>query len=91
MQKDVRKMLDKHRELTHSEMKKVVSHVQRADGDWYQNTLMIEGCETPFRYKRRKRYHELKGARVDMTYYPATEHIAGIEMDVMNVVRIRRS
>lgn len=84
-------MLAKHQELTHSEMKKVVSHVQRADGEWFQNTLLIADCDTPFRYKRRKRYRDLRGARVNLTYYPGSEKIAGIEMEVMRVVRLRRS
>ena len=89
--KPVAKLLDRHRELTHSQNKKVVSHAQREDGEWSINTLMIEGCDEPFRYKRKKRYRDLKGARVDLTYYPATETVAGLNIDVMNVVRIRRS
>ena len=89
--KPVAKLLDRHRELTHSQNKKVVSHAQREDGEWSINTLMIEGCDEPFRYKRKKRYRDLKGARVDLTYYPATETVAGLTIDVMNVVRIRRS
>ena len=91
MPKDVQKLLAKHKQLTHSEMKKVVSHKQREADGWFQNTLMIENCNTPFRYKRRKRYRDLHNARVDLTYYPATETVAGIELDVMNVVRIKRS
>lgn len=89
--KSVKKLLEKHRELVHSNMKKVVSHVQRQDGEWIINTLLIEGTDVPFRYKRRKRYKDLKGARVDMTYYATTERVAGVEMEVMNVVQIHRS
>ena len=91
MHKDVQKMLGEHAELTHSEMKKVISHAQRDADGWIQNTLMLEDCDVPFRYKRSKRYRDLENARVDLTYYPATETVGGIEMDVMNVVRIRRS
>ncbi|MFK7886711.1 MAG: hypothetical protein AB8G16_07565 [Gammaproteobacteria bacterium] len=91
MPKHIDKLLAKHRELTHSEMKKVVSHAQRETDGWFLNTLMIEDCDTPFRYKRRKRYQDLKNARVDLTYYPTTHTVAGIEMDAFNVVRIRRS
>jgi hypothetical protein len=91
MSKDLKKMLAKHSELTHSDMKKVISHRQREAAGWIQNTLMIEDCATPFRYKRRKRYRNLDNARVNLTYYPAIEVVAGIEMDVMNVVRIKRS
>lgn len=89
--KSVKKLLETHDELVHSVMKKVVSHVQRVDDDWIINTLLIEGCDVPFRYKRRKKYKNLEGARVDMTYYPSTESIGGIDMEVMNVIRIRRS
>jgi len=32
-----------------------------------------------------------KGARVNLTFYPESESIAGIVFEVMNVVRIRRS
>lgn len=91
MAKEVDKLLARHEQLTHSETKKVISHQQREVDGWFQNTLMIEGCDTPFRYKRRKRYRDLRNARVNLTYYPAIETIAGIEMDVMNVVRIKRS
>jgi len=58
------RMLKKHPELVHSENVKVTSHVQREDGEWLINTLMIEGCEVPFKYKRTKRYKDLKGQRV---------------------------
>lgn len=72
-------------------MMKVTSHVQRESGEWMINTLMIEGCDVAFRYKRKQKYKSLKGQRVNLTYYPTTENIAGIQMEVMNVVRIRVS
>jgi hypothetical protein len=50
---------------------------------------MIEGCDVPFRYKRKKMYKNIKGQRVNLTYYPALECVAGIEMEVMKVVRIK--
>ncbi len=84
------KLLEKHRKLIHSEMKKVASHVQRDLGDWILNTLMIEDCDVPFRYKRKKRYKSLVGARVNMTYYRENESIAGMEIEVMKVVKITR-
>jgi hypothetical protein len=34
-------------------------------------------------------YKNIKGQRVNLTYYPTTESVAGIEMEVMNVVRIK--
>ena len=82
-------LLKKHQDLTHSEMQKVVSHVQRDTKEWVINTLMIEGCDVPFKYKRKKMYKDIKGQRVNLTYYPVTESIAGIEMEVMKVVRIK--
>ncbi len=55
------------------------------------NTLMLEGCATPFKYKRKKLYKNLTGQRVNLSYYPSTESVAGIEMEVMNIVRIKIS
>jgi len=89
MQTDPEKLLKKHEQLTHSDMVKVTSHVQREKGDWFLNALMIEGCEIPFKYKRAKKYKNLRGQRVNLTYYPGTESVAGLEFEVMNVVRIR--
>lgn len=85
------KLLKKHEKLTHSDMMKVTSHVQREAGEWIINTLMLEGCDVPFRYKRKVMYKNLKGQRVNLTYYPTKETIAGIEMEIMNVVRIKVS
>jgi hypothetical protein len=83
------KLLAKHKNLVHSEMLKVTSHVQREAGEWIINTLMVEGCEVPFKYKRKKKYKNIEGQRVNLTYYPDTESVAGIEMEVMTVVRIK--
>ncbi|HEC28697.1 MAG TPA: hypothetical protein ENI65_03805 [Gammaproteobacteria bacterium] len=91
MNKVTSKLLKKHAELVHSEMMKVTSHVQREIDDWNINTIMIEGCDVPFKYKRKKKYKNLKGARVNLTYYPACETVAGIEIEVMNIVRIKIS
>ena len=89
MKHPVKKLLDKHQKLTHSDMLKVVSHVQRESGEWFINTLMIEGVSVPFKYKRQKPYKNLKGQRVNLTYYSSTETVAGIDVEVMNVVRIK--
>lgn len=86
---DPDKLIKKHQELTHSEAVKVVSHVQRDKGEWVINTVMIEGCEVPFKYKRKQQYKSLKGARVNMTYYPKVEVVAGLDFEIMNVVRIK--
>ena len=89
MKSDPDKLTKRHKKLVHSEMMKVASHVQRNDGDWIINTLMIEGYDVPFKYKRQKPYKSLKGARVNLTYYPVVEEVAGLEFEVMNVVRIK--
>ena len=85
------KLLKKHDQLTHTDNMKVISHVQRNQGDWILNTLMIEGCDVPFKYKRTKPYKNLKGRRVNLTYYPTTETVAGMAFEVMTVVRIKIS
>ncbi len=86
-----KKMLEKHPELVHSEDRKVDSHVQREVEEWYLNTIMLEGELVPFKYKRRKKYKNLTGSLVNLTYYPDTETVAGMDMDIMKVVRVRRS
>lgn len=85
------KLLKKHEKLTHSEMMKVTSHVQRNDEDWIVNTLMLEGHDVPFRYERTKPYKNLKGQRINLTYYATTETVAGMVFEIMNVVRIKIS
>jgi len=91
MKSPVDKLMKRHQELTHSEMQKVVSHVQRESGDWFINTVMIDGCDVPFKYKRKQQYRNLQGNRVNLTYYPDTEKVAGMDMEVMRVVRIKVS
>ena len=89
MKSEPEKLISKHKKLVHSEMLKVTSHVRREKGEWIINTLMVEGCEAPFKYKRKRKYKSIKGQRVNLTYYPDTETVAGIEVEVMNVVRIK--
>lgn len=91
MKSNPQKMLEEHQELVHSEMMKVISHVQRKSGDWIINSIMVEGCEVPFKFKRKGKYKNIKGQRVNLTYYSTTETVAGIDFDVMKVVRIRVS
>ena len=86
---DSGKLIKKHRELIHSEMLKVTSHVQRNAGEWIINTVMVEGYDVPFKYKRKQPYRDLKGQRINLTYYPGIETVAGFELEVMNVVRIK--
>lgn len=88
---EVAKLLGRHQRLVHSERKRVVSHVQRETRNWIVNTVMLEDCAVPFKFKRKKRYKNLKGQFVNLTYYPDTESVAGIEVEVMHVVRIRVS
>lgn len=91
MKSEVDKLLKRHEQLVHSDRKRVVSHKQRQTDKWIINTIMLEDYDVPFRFKRKKPYKNLKGAYVNLTYYPATETVAGIEVEVMNVVRIRIS
>lgn len=88
-QSSVKKLLDRHNHLIQSDNRKVLSHVQREEEGWVINTLMVEGCEAPFRYRRQKQYRNLKGKRVNLTYYPDWVSVAGFDMEVMSVVRIR--
>ena len=90
MQSDPKKLVDKNKNLTHSELMKVISHVQREQDDWILHTLMIEGCDVPFKFKRKGNYKSLKGARVNMTYYSQQETVAGMSFEMMKVVRIKR-
>jgi hypothetical protein len=83
-------LLKKHPKLIHSEGLQVVSHVQREQGEWFLNTLMLKGYDVPFKYKRTKRFKNLNDQRVNISYYPATESLAGMQIEVMQVVRLRR-
>ncbi|MCK5002125.1 MAG: hypothetical protein KAJ92_02940 [Gammaproteobacteria bacterium] len=89
MKSEPEKLLKKHQQLNHTDMAKVTSHVQRDKDDWVLNTIMIEGCDAPFKYKRKKQYRNLEGQRVNMTYYPSSESVAGMELELMKVVRIK--
>lgn len=93
MRSEPEKLLKKHQELIHSESVKVNSHVQRKekDSDWIINTIMIEGWDVPFRFKRKKQFKNVKGARVNLTYYRDVENVGGMEMEVMTVVRVKLS
>ncbi|GAW96548.1 MULTISPECIES: hypothetical protein [Colwellia] len=85
------KLVKKHDKLVHSENMKVNSHVQRECDDWIINTLMLDTIDVPFKYKRKKRYKNLQGQRVNLTYYPESENIAGFNIEIMSVVRIKIS
>jgi len=87
--KVVKKLLKSHQKLNHSENMKVVSHVQRDTKEWVLNTVMIEGYDVPFKYKRKKKYKDIKGRRVNLTYYAEKESVAGMELEIMKVVRIK--
>lgn len=91
MQSDVNKLLKANEKLNQLDSVKVTSHVQREKGEWYLNTLMLQGYDVPFKYNRTKKYRNLKGALVNLTYYPQIEQVAGMDFEYMKVVRIRRS
>lgn len=84
-------LLEKHDNLIHSNEMKVVSHVQREHDDWILNTLMLDNIDVPFKFKRKKLYKSLNGQRVNITYYASEERIAGFDIEIMNIVRIKVS
>ena len=90
LEPELAKLLQKHPELTQSSSQKVTSHVQREEDDWIVHTLLIEGTDVPFYFKRKKRYKSLHGARVNITYYPDPTEIAGMEFERFKIVRIKR-
>lgn len=89
--KTIKKFLSENEQLTHSTMQKVESHVQRRAGDWIFNTVLVKNQDVPFKYKRHKMYKSLKGARVDIIYYPSVEIVAKMKFEVMKVVKINLS
>lgn len=90
MNDSVKQLLNKHHDLNQLDGKKVISHVQREEGEWVRHTLMLEDVEVPFVFKRKQAYQTLKGARVNLTYYRQVEEVAGMEFEFMKVVRIKR-
>ncbi|GAA6173595.1 hypothetical protein NBRC116592_32650 [Colwellia sp. KU-HH00111] len=87
--KDAKQLIKRHQQLTHTENIKVTSHVQRESDDWFLNTLMLEGVDVAFKYKRKKMYKSIQGQRVNITYYPENESIAGFTIETMKVVRVK--
>jgi len=77
-------------DFTYIQLMKVISHVQREQGEWILHSLMVEGCDVPFKFKRKGNYQSLKGARVNMTYYSDQETVGGMNFEIMKVVRIKR-
>ena len=88
---EIKTLLTKHQQLNQLDMAKVTSHVQRKKDDWVLNTIVLEGYDVPFQYTRRKVYKSLAGGRVNLTFYPVSKLIAGVDFEIMKVVRIRRS
>lgn len=91
MASDVDKLLKKHGQLNQLDVAKVVSHVQRKSDGWVLNTILLEGYDVPFVYSRKTTYQSLQGARVNLTYYAQTKTIAGLDIETMKVVRIRKA
>jgi hypothetical protein len=91
LKSDVDKLLEKNRQLNQLDMARVVSHVQREKDGWVLNTVMLDGYDVPFRYSRKRLYRSLQGARVNLTYYPQLEQVAGLDIEIMKVVRIRQA
>ncbi len=91
MKSEVDKLLEKHRQLNQLDFIKVVSHVQRKSDGWILNTILLEGYDVAFKYRRKTAYRSLEGARINLTYYPQNELVAGLEIETMKVVRIRKA
>ena len=91
MKRSIDKLLKKNSELNQLDFVKVLSHVQRETNGWILNTLLLDGYDVPFKYRRKQAYRSLQGARVNLTYYPQAEQVAGLDIEVMKVVRIRRA
>lgn len=89
MKSPVEIMLQKHSQLVHCELMQVTSHVQRFDGECILNILMLDGYDCAFKYCRKYKYRNLKGKRVNLSYYPTIEVIAGFDVDIMKVVQIK--
>ena len=89
MKTDSQKLIKKHDKLIQTDNLKVSSHVQREDNEWFINTLMFEHISAPFKYKRKQRYSSLVGNMVNITYYISNESVAGLDIEVMNIVRIK--
>ena len=45
MQSGAKKLVEKHNTLNHSELLKVVSHIQRKQGEWILHRLIVEACD----------------------------------------------
>ncbi|OUR61019.1 hypothetical protein A9Q74_10850 [Colwellia sp. 39_35_sub15_T18] len=84
-----KQLTERHEKLTHTENIKVISHVQREFEEWIINTLMLENIDVPFKYKRKKLYKNLQGQHVNITYYPENEKVAGFDIEIMKIVRIK--
>lgn len=87
--KEAKKLIEQHKKLVHTDNIKVVSHVQREADDWFINTLMLEDINVAFKYKRKKLYKSLQGQYVNITYYPDNESVAGFDIEIMRIVRIK--
>lgn len=60
MKSSLDKMLANHNKLIHTEGVKITSHTQREVEEWVQHTVMIEGCDVPFKFKRPKNFDALR-------------------------------
>lgn len=89
--KQAKQLIEQHEKLVHTDNIKVISHVQREQDDWFLNTLMLENIDVPFKYKRKKLYKSLNGQHVNITYYSDNETIAGFDIEIMRIVRVKVS
>ena len=84
MKNEVDRLLKRQELLVHSERKRIVFHAHRKTGEWIVNAVMREEDPGPFRFKRKTPHKNLKGMFVNLTSYPRTELVAGIDVEVRN-------
>jgi hypothetical protein len=88
---EVKKQPKEDPQLIHLEGARVLSHRQLKKNDIVLNTLMLEGHEVPFQFRRKTAFRSLMGARVNITYHPETRTVGGEKLETMKVVKIRRA
>ena len=58
MKRSIDKLLKKNSELNQLDFVKVLSHVQRETNGWILNTLLLDGYDVPFKYRRKQAYRK---------------------------------
>jgi len=88
---DVKKQTKDDPQLIHLEGARVVSHRQLKKNDSVLNTLVLEGHDVPFQFRRKTAFRSLLGARVNLSYYPESRTAGDKTFKTMRIVKIRRA